>query len=121
MARINLDNAARYIHGQPPQALDGLFHAVEEKCAALGLVPGRRDNVGVGEGGGRGGHPACPAVESVEPIWTRIARSPARRQYMPGDHQQLIDEKVALGRQDRRRRPADAAGAKGRPPRLETV
>lgn len=46
---INLQNAARYIHGQSPSKLDGLYHAVAAKCQELNLTPGRRDNVGVGK------------------------------------------------------------------------
>lgn len=48
---INLHIAAQYIHGASPGSLDGLYQAVEAKCKELGLEPGRRDNVGVGEGG----------------------------------------------------------------------
>ena len=47
---INLKNAAAYIHGQAPGKLDGLFHAVEAKCKALGLEPGRKDNMAGGDG-----------------------------------------------------------------------
>lgn len=47
---INLKNAGAYIHGQAPGKLDGLFHAVEAKCKALGLEPGRRDNLAGGDG-----------------------------------------------------------------------
>ena len=107
MARINLDNAAKYIHGQPPQALDGLFSVVEAKCKLLNLVPGRRDNVGVGTGGEAGGsvHGIIRFVEEVQDITeadkTEFTVDPAD-EYVAGDPQSVIDAKA-----DRRRQAAE--------------
>jgi hypothetical protein len=98
MARINLDNAAKYIHNSPPQALDGLFAAVEEKCKALGLEPGRRDNVGVGAGGDAGGsvHGILRFVEQVSAITDEDKTEvtiPPEDEAAAGDAQSVLDAK----------------------------
>lgn len=68
---INLKSVAAYIHSAAPGTLDGLFHAVEEKCKALGLSPGSRDNVAITGDGTSGSiniRGVLTFVESVEPI-----------------------------------------------------
>lgn len=68
---INLSAVAQYIHGASPSALDGLYQVVEEKCKALGLEPGRRDNVGVGKdtsGGNINMRGVLTFVENVQPL-----------------------------------------------------
>lgn len=67
---INLRNAAAYIHGQAPGKLDGLYWAVHEKCGELGLVPGRRDNIGGGDASAVGGNVRgiLNFVAGVQPI-----------------------------------------------------
>ena len=67
---INLNTAAAYIHGSSPAALDGLYQAVEAKCKALGLEPGRRDNVATatGEIGSINVRGLLTFVENVGPL-----------------------------------------------------
>lgn len=73
MSRINLQNAARYIHGQAPGKLNGLYQAVKAKCDALGLEPGRRDTVAQGADDAAGAvsgniRGILTFVESVQPL-----------------------------------------------------
>lgn len=64
---LNIGAAARMIQLSSPSALDGLYHAVKDKCDALGLAPGRRDNIAPdGPGGNVNIRTIIQFVDSVE-------------------------------------------------------
>ena len=96
---INVQNVAAYIHGQAPGKLDGLFHAVEAKCKALGIEPGKRDNVAGGDGSAVSGNirGILTFVNSVQPITdedkAEIAET-ADDQPADGDSKVVLAEKA---------------------------